>query len=198
MTKLDVVYLLDDDESVLKMLCGLIDTIGVEARPYSSSQAFLAAYAPSPCECLVSDVRMPGIGGLQLQRALLAKGARLPIIFITGYAEVGAAVEAMKNGAFDFIEKPFGAQDLIDKVQRALERSRDLNALQLKQSAEQARLALLTPKEKAVVQLVVEGKSSREISESLGISVRTVENHRARIMDKLHVGSTVELVRLLL
>jgi two-component system, LuxR family, response regulator FixJ len=198
MPKLDVVYLLDDDESVLKMLCGLIDTIGVEARPFASSQEFLAAYAPSPCECLVSDVRMPGIGGLQLQRALLAKGATLPIIFVTGYAEVGAAVEAMKNGAFDFIEKPFGAQDLIDKVQRALERSRELNALQLKQSAEQARLALLTPKERAVVKLVVEGKSSREISESLGISVRTVENHRAHIMDKLHVGSTVELVRLFL
>lgn len=194
----NVVYLLDDDHSVLTMLCGLVETIGVESRPFSSAQAFLAGYSPSPCECLVSDVRMPDMGGLELQRTLVSRGATLPIIFITGYAEVGAAVEAMKNGAFDFIEKPFGAQDLIDKVQRALVRSSELNLAKRRQSATQARLDLLTPKEREVVDLVVKGRSSREISATLGISVRTVENHRAHIMEKLHVGSTVELVKLFL
>lgn len=190
------VWVVDDDPSVLRMLAALVDTIGVCARPYPSAEAFFAAYRPDPCECLICDMRMPGMGGLDVQRRLKERGAELPIIFLTGYAEVSAAVEAMKAGAVDFVEKPFGAQVLLDKIQKALARSREVQAQRRLREAREARVGLLTPKERAVVRGVVDGKSSRDISAELGISVRTVENHRARIMEKLHVRSTVELVRL--
>lgn len=194
----DIVYVVDDDDSVLRMLAALIDTIGVEVRGFQSASDFLASYRPGLSECLICDVRMPGIGGLEVQRRLNDIGATLPIIFLTGYAEVGAAVEAMRAGAFDFLQKPYSSQALLDKVQQALERSRELSARRREQVTIAARIALLTPKERQVVEQVVAGKSSREIGDALGISVRTVENHRARIMEKLHVHSTVDLVRLFL
>lgn len=193
-----VVYLVDDDQGVLRVLCELVGTIGIEARVFSSAEEFLAAYRPLPCECLICDVRMPGIDGLELQKRLLAIDAVLPVIFLTGYAEVGAAVEAMKRGALDFLQKPFGAQELLSKVKQALERSRSQYTAMLQQQTIRARNALLTPKEREIVDLVVAGKSSREIADAMGISIRTVENHRAKILDKLHVQSTVELVKLFL
>ena len=193
-----VVYLVDDDLSILKMLQTMVASIGVDAQPYSSARAFLGAYHPSPCECLVCDIRMPDIDGIGLQKNLEAIQATLPIIFVTGFAEVGIAVEAMKSGAYDFIEKPFSAQSLLNKIQSALEASKARYAQWLARQAITARVELLTPREKSVVDFVVAGRSSREISEQLGISVRTVENHRARILEKLHVESTVDLVRLFL
>lgn len=193
-----VVYLVDDDLSLLKMLRAMVSSIGVDAQPYSSARAFLSAYRPSSCECLVCDIRMPDIDGIGLQKHLEAMKATLPIIFVTGFAEVGIAVEAMKNGAYDFIEKPFSAQSLLNKIQAALEGSKARHAQWLARQAINARIELLTPREKSVVDQVVSGRSSREISSQLGISVRTVENHRARILEKLHVESTVDLVRLFL
>ena len=192
------VYVVDDDPAVLKLLQALMATIGMEVRAFAAATEFLANYRPSPCECLVCDLRMPDIDGMELQKRLKASGAVLPIIFLTGFAEVSVAVEAMRHGAFDFIEKPFSAQSLLAKVQSALELSRVQYAEWREQQAKQARLALLTPRENSVIRHVVAGKSSREISELLGISVRTVENHRTRIMEKLHVDSTVDLVRLCL
>lgn len=193
-----IVYLVDDDPMMLRLLQAMVTTIGVDVRAYPSAREFLAAYRPSPCECLVCDIRMPEIDGIGLQKRLEAQSATVPIIFLTGFAEVSTAVEAMKNGAFDFIEKPFGAQSLLNKIQLALETSTSRYFKWQEQQTINARLALLTPRERSVAEHVVAGHSSRETSERLGISVRTVENHRARIMEKLHAETTVDLVRLFL
>ena len=190
------VFVVDDDLGVLAMLQEVIASIDAEVRPYSAPEEFLDAYQPLPCACLVCDVRMPGLDGLGVQRRLIERGATLPIIFLTGHADVGSAVEAMKSGAFDFIEKPFATQALLAKIQQALLRSRELYQNFLSRQTAAARIALLTPKERGVAELVVAGKSSREIADQLDISVRTVENHRARIMDKLYVKTTVDLVKL--
>ncbi|HEX8964489.1 MAG TPA: response regulator [Rhodocyclaceae bacterium] len=193
-----IVYVVDDDPLVLELLRDLVATIGVRSQEFSSAADFLAAFSPRPYACLVCDLRMPGIDGLTLQRELGGIRHAPPLIFLTGFAEVSVAVEAMRRGAFDFVEKPFSPQALLAKIQAALELSRRLHAERLAQETAEARLALLTPKERCVLGHVVEGKSSREISALLGISVRTVEHHRDHIMQKLHVGSTVELVRLCL
>ncbi len=193
-----VVYVVDDDLGVLAMLQELISTIDTEVRPYSSPEAFLEDYQPMPCECLVCDVRMPRIDGLGVQSRLAERGAIIPIIFLTGHADVGSAVEAMKKGAFDFVEKPFSTQALLSKIQQALERSRALYRESISKQTAAARIFLLTPKERAIADMVVAGRSSREIADQLEISVRTVENHRARIMDKLYVKTTVDMVKLFL
>jgi RNA polymerase sigma factor (sigma-70 family) len=193
------VYVIDDDTGVLSMLRAVIDTIDVEVRTFSSAGEFFADHRPQKAEqCLICDVRMPGMGGLDVQKQLSRQGETLPIIFISGYAEVGTAVEAMRDGAFDFLEKPFSPQTLLDKIQRALTRSQVMWTEKRHREAIDARRALLTPKEQVVVAHVVEGLSSREIAKRLGMSYRTVENHRARILEKLHVTSTVELVKLFL
>lgn len=190
------VYLVDDDPAILRMLQALVASIGVGTQAFSSAREFLEAYRPLPCACLVCDVRMPDVDGLELQRQLMTRDAAPPIIFITGFAEVSMAVEAMKHGAFDFIEKPFSAQQLLGKIQLGLDRSRIQYSDWAAQQASEARLALLTPRERNVVSYVKAGKSSREAADLLHISSRTVENHRTRIMQKLHVESTVELVNL--
>lgn len=191
-------YLVDDDPALLKMLHALVETIDVDVRPFASAKEFLAAYHPMPCECLVCDLRMPDIDGIALQQRLKVMEYSPLIIFLTGYAEVNIAVEAMKHGAFEFLEKPFSAQALLRTIQSALDVSRVRYANWLEQRATDARMALLTPRERSVVAYVVEGKSSREIAELLGLRVRTVENHRNRIMEKLHVNSTVDMVKLFL
>jgi FixJ family two-component response regulator len=141
---------------------------------------------------------MPDLDGIELQKQLKARNVTMPIIFLTGFAEVSIAVEAMKHGAFDFIEKPFSAQALLSKIQSALDMSKIRYSQWLETQAIKARIELLTPRERSVIHHVVAGNSSREISGLLGISVRTVENHRTRIMDKLHVESIVDLVKLFL
>lgn len=193
---LSTVYLVDDDETVLRLLQAMVASIGVDAHAFSSAKDFLGTYRPTPCECLVCDIRMPDLDGLELQKRLKARNATLPIIFLTGFAEVSVAVEAMKHGAFDFIEKPFSAQALLSKIQSALDNSRIRYQQWQEAQAIKARMDLLTPRERSVINHVLAGSSSREISGLLGISVRTVENHRTRIMEKLHVGSIVDLVKL--
>jgi len=190
------VYLVDDDPALLRMLQTLVTTLGVRVQAFGSAREFLAAYLASTQSCLVCDLRMPDMDGVELQTRLKEMDVPLPIIFLTGFAEVSVAVEAMRDGAFDFLEKPFGAQALLGKIRAALDSSQALHAQWLERQARKARIALLTPKELAVTRQVVAAKSSREISELLGLSVRTVENHRSRIMEKLHVESTIELVKL--
>lgn len=190
--------MVDDDPAILKMLLALVTTICVDVRGFTSGREFLMAYRPASCECLVCDMRMPEIDGMELQKRLKAMDAALPIIFLTGFAEVSIAVDAMKYGAFDFLEKPFSAHALLGKIQSALERSRLQHTKWLEHQAKEARMILLTPREQSVIRHVVDGKTSRATSELLSISVRTVENHRTRIMEKLHVSSTVELVKLFL
>ncbi len=197
MSQKPIIYIVDDDDIVLWMFREMLDGIGADFRTFDSAAAFLKSYVPGPCECLISDLRMPEIGGLEIQRALQEKGASLPIIFVSGYPEVSAAVQAIKQGAFDFLEKPVNGGLLREKVQGALARSRELHAMRLERRArKEARVALLTPQERKIADQVVIGKSSRQISDELGISVRTVENHRARIMAKLHIESAMELVKL--
>lgn len=192
------VYVVDDDRSIRDMLADLVSTIGVQVHAYSSASEFLTAYRPKPCECLVCDLRMPDIDGVELQQRLQGINSALPIIFLTGFAEVDVAVEAMRNGALDFVQKPFSARALLAKIQAGLDISRIRFEKVRHEEAKKARESLLTPKEIAIVRMVVDAKSSREISEELNLSVRTVENHRTRIMEKLHVESTVELVKLFL
>lgn len=189
-----LVHIVDDQPAMRRMVAELVDSVSLHARTYGSAQEFLDGYHPCPRECIVSDVRMPGVGGLEFLRRLRERGFTAPLLFITGYAEVGTAVEAMKLGAFDYIEKPFAHQTFLDKVQRALAESELLYARENQRRATQARLALLTPTEMKILKLVSQGKSSKLIAEALDISPRTVDNHRGRMMEKLHVGSVVELV----
>jgi two-component system, LuxR family, response regulator FixJ len=197
-TQADVVYVVDDDLSVLKMLQALVATTGVDVRAFTSAKEFLADYRPVRCACLVCDLRMPEMGGMELQTRLMTMDAAPPIIFLTGFADVSIAVEAMRRGAFDFLEKPFSAEVLLGKIKSALDSNRGAYEKWLEGRAKEARMALLTLRESSVIRPVIDGKSSREIAELLGISVRTVENHRTRIMEKLNVESTVELVKLFL
>lgn len=191
-------YVVDDEPLVLNMLKALVTTIGAEVRAFTSAKEFLEAYRPMPCMCLVCDLRMPDIDGMELQQRLYAMDGAPPIIFLTGFADVGIAVQAMQKGAFDFLEKPFSAKALLSKITLALGCSREQYAKWRAQQTKEARMALLTPRERSVILSVIDGKSSRQISEMLGISVRTVENHRTRIMEKLHVESTVGLIKLFL
>jgi len=189
-----VVHVVDDQPAMLRLVAELIESVSLVAVTYNSANEFFDRYFPRPCECLVSDVRMPEIGGLEFFRLIRERGYSLPVIFITGYAEVGTAVEAIKAGAFDYLEKPFAHQSFLDKVNRALAESESLHARGVQRRAREARLALLTPTEGKILKLVAEGRSSREIGDALGISSRTVDNHRGRMMEKLHVHSVVELV----
>ncbi len=189
-------YLIDDDSITLELMSGIIEPIGVEAVCFSDAEAFLSAYSPKPCECVISDMRMPGVSGLQLHKVLQQRyPVPPPLIIVTGYAEVSAAVEAMKQGAYDFVEKPINGHQFLEKLQTALSLSRQLHQRRLDLSAREARIALLTPKEQEVLQAVLEGMPSKDIAQKLNLSVRTVENHRARIMEKLRVNSAMELMR---
>lgn len=191
------VWLVDDDPAVLRLLQAMLGESGWVLRAHGSASEFLAAYVPQDCACLISDLRMPGIDGLGLQRLLAERGIELPLIMISGYGEVGAAVTAMRHGAVDFIEKPFDGDLLVARIEEALSRAAARTAERDHKATLAARLAALTAKEREVAALVVAGSSSRDIAERLSISVRTVENHRASILDKLHASSTVELVHLL-
>ncbi len=190
------VFLVDDDPAVLRALAKVVQSLGLKAAAYRSAEAFLEAYEPSGPGCLVLDVRMPGMSGLDLQNRLAATKEVLPIIFITAHADVRTAVEAMEKGAFSFLEKPFHMQQLCDKIQEALGLAR--KGWQRRREREDAlrRLAALTPAERRVLDFVVAGKANKTTAEALGISVRTVEVHRARIMKKLKMKSRADLLKL--
>jgi FixJ family two-component response regulator len=191
-----MVFVVDDDEAVCRSLSMLIADIGLEVKTFTSASAFLAAYDPSQPGCLVLDVRMSGMSGLELQSRLNELEYAVPTIIITGHADVPMAVEAMKAGAMDFIEKPFRDQLLLDGIQRAI----DLDARTRRRRQEvrdmQARIKLLTAREREIMDLLVLGKANKAIAYELGISQKTVDFHRANILQKVGVGSVVELVRL--
>jgi FixJ family two-component response regulator len=192
-----VVHVLDDDESIREIVAELARSLQAVPRSYARAADFLSGYRPNPIECLVVDIRMPDMTGIEVQRRLLDAGHTLPMLFVTGYGEVDTAVEAMRAGAMDYIQKPFQAGALAEKIRAALDRSRDQHRAKLERGTIDARLSLLTVKEREVAVRVVAGKSSREIADEFGLSIRTIENHRARIMDKLHADSVVDLVHLL-
>jgi len=192
------IFVVDDDESVRNSLNFVLKSVGLTTRALSSSKEFLDAYDPSQPGCLVLDVRMPGMNGLELQQQLNLQGATIPIIFITGHSDVAMAVEAMQHGAFDFLQKPFRDQDLIDRIHRALERDARSRRSLAQQEKIRQRIASLTPREREVLALMTQGKPSKVIGADLGVSQRTVEVHRARVMEKSGAASLAQLVRMVM
>ena len=190
------VFVVDDDPAMRESLRWLIESVGLGVETYPSAQRFLEAYDPAQTGCLVLDVRMPGMGGLDLQTELAARKTDLPIIVITGYAEVSMAVRAIKGGAIDFIEKPFNDQVLLDRIHQAIETDRRNRGRQKQDREVAARMQLLTPREREILNMVTDGKSNKMIAMALGISEKTVEVHRSHVMQKMHVTSLADLVRL--
>lgn len=191
-----IVYIVDDDEPIRKSLSLLMKSEGYRSVPCASAQEFLERFDSQSPGCVVLDVRMPGMSGLELQQLLADRGSPVPVIIMTGHGDVAMAVRAMKAGARDFIEKPFDNQVLLDRIAEALadaeQQQRRDEALEMAR----ARLELLTPRERETMDLLVAGKLNKQVAADLNISVRTVESHRAKIMDKLQVRSLSELVRL--
>jgi two-component system response regulator FixJ len=189
------VFIVDDDLAVARSLRWLIESVQLKVETFASAQAFLDGYDAAKPGCLVLDVRMPGMSGIELQERLTAQRIGVPIIFITGHGDVQMAVRAVQAGAFDFIEKPFNDQDLLDRMQRAISfdserRGRDSLRAQLS-----ALFASLTPREREVMDLVVEGMSNKAVANTLGLSAKTVEVHRAKVMEKMRARSVSDLVK---
>jgi two-component system response regulator FixJ len=193
-----VVFIVDDDEAVRSSLRLLLKSVGLAPNAVASAREFLDRYDPSQPGCLVLDVRMPEMSGLELQEQLNRIGAVIPVIFITGHGDVPMAVEAMQAGAFDFVQKPFRDQDLIDRIQRALEKDRATHTLLNERSLIRERLESLTPREREVLTMVTSGKPNKIMAADLGVSQRTVEIHRARVMEKMGAASLAQLVRMVM
>jgi FixJ family two-component response regulator len=189
-----LIYLVDDDEAVRDSLGMLFKSIGLKHEAYASALDFLQHYDPARHACLVADIRMPGLSGLELQQRLNDQRAEIPVIFITGHGDVPMAVTAMKSGASDFVQKPFRDQDLIDRINKALARDVERRKGRAEQDEIRARIATLTPREKEVMECVARGQANKVIAMDLGVSQRTVELHRARVMKKLKMRSVAELV----
>jgi two-component system response regulator TtrR len=189
-----VVYVVDDDPAVIRLLLELLKGIELDCKAYQSAEEFLETYQDSGPGCLVLDVRVPGMSGLELQKQLTAAGSTLPIIFITGHADVRMAVEAMERGAFGFLEKPFRIQELCEKIQNAVRLDVEAWRRRKEQEIAAARLAQLTPAERKVADRVIGGKTNKMIAQELGLSTRTVEAHRARLMQRLGIKSRTEFI----
>jgi two-component system, LuxR family, response regulator FixJ len=192
------VFIVDDDEAVRSSLRLLIKSVGLIPTALGSAREFLEKYDPAQPGCLVLDVRMPEMSGLELQEQLNRQGAVIPVIFITGHGDVPMAVEAMQAGAFDFLQKPFRDQDLIDRIQKALEKDRANRAVLNERSLIRERLESLTPREREVLEMVSSGKPNKIMAAELGVSQRTVEIHRGRVMQKMGASSLAQLVRMVL
>ncbi len=192
------VYVVDDDPAMRSSLRWLIESVGLPVSVYASAREFLDAYRAHAAGCLILDVRMPDMSGLDLQTELVARNALLPIIIITGYAEVTLAVRAMKAGAFDFIEKPFSEQTLLDRIRAALAHDEAARRRNADRDIAAARLRLLSPREHDVLHGLLAGQSNKVIAADLGLSIKTVEAYRARLMEKLGTGSLADLIRLAL
>lgn len=196
MTSKQIVYIVDDDEGVREGFGLLMDTVGQPYESYSSALEFLEAYDPGMDGCLVLDIRMPRMSGLELQQKLIEMGSLLPIIFITGHGDIPMAVDAMRRGAIDFVRKPFREHDLLERVNEALA----LESGRRKQSTNKQLLLdsvnSLSDREREVLELVAKGLMNKVIAQDLGISERTVEVHRAQVMTKLGVRTLAQLVRI--
>lgn len=192
------VFVVDDDESVRGSLRFLLRSAGLESRAFGAAPEFLAEYDPAQPGCLVLDVRMPLMSGLELQQELNLRGAIIPVIFITGHGDIPMAVEAMQHGAHDFLQKPFRDEDLIERVRRALTKDAKARASLEEHNAIRAHLQTLTPREREVLALMARGKPNKIMAHELGVSQRTVEIHRARVMEKSGASSLAELVRMVM
>ena len=192
------VFIVDDDPAIRHAMEFLMRSVDMKCEIYCSADEFLTAWNAARGGCLVLDIRMPGMGGLELQECLGERGSSLPIIFVTGHADVPMAVDAMQKGAFDFIQKPFRDQDLLERIAAAMKTDRLRRIAHERKSDIGERMATLTPREREVMDLVVTGKPNKVVAYELGVSQRTVEIHRARVMDKMGARSLADLVRMTL
>ncbi|MDA1055990.1 MAG: response regulator [Planctomycetota bacterium] len=196
MTPKATVFVVDDDPAIRHSLSELISSVGLPVKTYAAAQEFLDAYDPEVPGCVIIDVRMPGMSGLQLQERLADLPIGIPMIILTAHASVPMAVGALRKGAVAFLEKPCNGQELLDRIQEAIEQDGCRRREQAEQSHVAAYIDALTPREREVLDLIVVGKPNKAIAAKLGISRRTVEVHRAHVMEKLQVDSIAELVRL--
>ena len=190
------VFLVDDDASVLKGLRRLLAAAGLQAAAFESPQQFLEHYDPAAPGCLVLDVAMPGLNGLDLQQELAARGSTLPIVFLTGHGDVPTSVRAMKRGAADFLTKPVDENDLLAAIRSAFEKDRAIRKTRAETTEIEQRLATLTPREREVLAHIVAGKRNKQVAGELGTVEKTIKVHRARVMEKMQARSLAELVRL--
>ncbi|MFJ7142197.1 MAG: response regulator transcription factor [Pseudomonas protegens] len=189
-----LVYVVDDDPGMLDSTVWLLESVGLKALPFTSGRAFLEHCDPSLNACVLLDVRMPGMGGLNVQEELRQRDIRLPLIFVSGHADVPIVVRAFKAGAVDFIEKPYNEQLLLDSVQQALSRADSHQSQSAGQARVQGLLESLTPREKDVLLPLVQGYSNREIAEQLGVSVKTIDLYRSRVMKRMQAEHLPQLV----
>ena len=173
------VFVVDDEPAVRKSLCWLVESGGRQAKAFESAQAFLDAYTPDQTGCLVADIRMPGMSGLQLQEELSEIGYTIPVIIMTGYGDVATAVRAMKAGAIDFLEKPYNDQAMLDLIEEAIASDQEIRSQQEQGELARGKFNMLTQREQQVMNLVVQGHSNKEMAEALSISVKTIEAHRS-------------------
>jgi two-component system, LuxR family, response regulator FixJ len=190
------IYVVDDDDGMRRALDTLLSTVGYKTAVFSRPGEFLSQFRPEAHSCLVLDIRMPEMSGLEVQQQLNRRGSMLPVIFITGHGDVPMAVQAMKEGAFEFIQKPFRDQDLLDRINHALKQDADNRTNAARRSEVQHRLESLTPREKQVMNFIVDGSANKVIAIDLGLSERTVEIHRAKVMEKMAARSVAHLVKL--
>lgn len=193
-----LVHIVDDDEAVRHFLRELMSSVGLEVQTYESAPMFLDTFDPDRPGCILLDIRMPGMSGLELQQALVERGVKLPVIILTGHGDVQVAVHAMKSGALDFIEKPFNNEILLIRVQKAVAGSVEKCEEQSTHDEIRGKFDLLTKREQQVFQRVAEGETNKSIARHFDISEKTVENHRAKVMEKMQAESLASLVRMML
>jgi FixJ family two-component response regulator len=191
-----VVYVIDDDPSIRKALSRLLKSIGMQTVTFATAEEFLNHTLPDLLSCIIADVRMPGLSGLELQRILAERKSRIPIVFITGHGDIPMAVRAMKAGAISFLGKPFNDEKLLDAVQQAIESHAQTRQTSANIAEIQQRADLLSPREREVMNLVVTGMLNKNSGQKLGVTEKTIKVHRARVMRKMQAHSLVELVHL--
>ena len=196
MARQTTVFIVDDDDAVRGSLRLLLKSAGLPAVAHASAKEFLDNWHPEQPGCLILDVRMPGMSGIELQSELNRRGAIIPVIFVSGHGDIPMAVEAIQHGAFDFLPKPFSDKDLIDRVQRALAADAENRKALVEKDTLRSRYDSLTPREQEVLVLVTQGKANKVMAGDLGVSQRTVEIHRARVMEKMGANSLAQLVRM--
>jgi FixJ family two-component response regulator len=191
-----VVFVIDDDASIREALTNLLRSVGITVETFGTAQQFLSAKRPDAPGCLILDVRLPGVSGLELQRQLLEANIQLPVIFVTGHGDIQMSVRAMKAGAVEFLTKPFRDQDLLDAVQQAVDRDRAARAQRAELAELRARHELLSPREQEVMALVVRGLLNKQTAGELGTSEATVKLHRDHVMQKMQADSLADLIRM--
>ena len=193
----EIVYIVDDDQAVRESLKWLLESVSLQIQAFSSAEEFLEKYSYYNVGCLILDIRMRGMSGLQLQQEILKQKFHLPVIVITGHGDVSLAVRSMKNGAMEFVEKPFNDQDILDSIQIGLAKDKINQKKRLEYSSLEARILNLTRREKEILKLVVQNISNKEIAKKLLVSIKTVEAHRSNLMEKMKCESLVNLLDLI-